>query len=99
MLSDGFLSAVRAIDYTSPVTKINVAVDRIPQFSSIPNSPDRDSVMPHHRCTIHLNCESMDLLEEAYRDAKDRGMKREYFSKKKIWEIESVFQGRSPASP
>ncbi len=72
-LGEDFLSSVRAIDYTSPVTKINAAVDRIPDFVAAPNSPNKDSVMPHHRATIHLNCESMDLLEDAYREAKDQG--------------------------
>ena len=25
--------------------------------------------MPHHRCTIHLNCESTEMLDRAYLDA------------------------------
>ncbi len=72
-LGKEFIEAVNSIDYTSPVTKINAAVNKIPQFTAIPNSPERDSVMPHHRCTIHLNCESTETLEKAYEDAAIRG--------------------------
>ena len=74
--------ALARIDYTSPVCKINIAVNRsanctncvctallrIPNFLADPNSsPNR--VMPHHRATIHLNCETSHLIEEAYRHA------------------------------
>ncbi len=75
-LGKEFLASVHAINYASPVTKINTAVNKIPQFTAIPNAPKRDSVMPHHQCTIHLNCESMQKLEEAYRDAAIRGKRR-----------------------
>ena len=30
-------------------------------------------VMPHHRATIHLNCENSEMLEQAYKDAKEEG--------------------------
>ncbi|XP_051946217.1 pyridine nucleotide-disulfide oxidoreductase domain-containing protein 2-like isoform X1 [Xyrauchen texanus] len=66
-LSESFIRAVDQIDYTSPVTKINVAVDRLPNFLAAPNSAD-GKPGPHHQCSIHLNCESVELLEEAYRE-------------------------------
>ncbi|KAK7479361.1 hypothetical protein BaRGS_00029439, partial [Batillaria attramentaria] len=55
-------------DFTSPVTKMNVAVDRVPNFTADPNIRDNEP-MPHHRCTIHLNCEDSALIHEAYLDA------------------------------
>ena len=66
-LPEDFTSGISNVDYTSPVTKINVAVDRIPNFKAAP-SPD-GAVLPHHRCTIHLNCENMDEIHTAYLDA------------------------------
>ncbi|KAK7110479.1 pyridine nucleotide-disulfide oxidoreductase domain-containing protein 2-like [Littorina saxatilis] len=60
--------AMEHVDYTSPVTKINVAVDRIPNFTADPNVRDKEP-MPHHRCTIHLNCEDSALIHDAYLDA------------------------------
>uniref|UniRef100_A0A9J8A3N1 Pyridine nucleotide-disulfide oxidoreductase domain-containing protein 2 n=1 Tax=Cyprinus carpio carpio TaxID=630221 RepID=A0A9J8A3N1_CYPCA len=62
-----FITAVDQIDYTSPVTKINVAVDKLPNFLAAPNSAD-GKPGPHHQCSIHLNCESVEVLEEAYRE-------------------------------
>ncbi|XP_036402776.1 pyridine nucleotide-disulfide oxidoreductase domain-containing protein 2 [Megalops cyprinoides] len=64
-----FAKAVSQIDYTSPVTKINVAVNRLPNFLAAPNTAD-GKPGPHHQCSIHLNCESVEVLEAAYRDAK-----------------------------
>ncbi|KAG7164129.1 Pyridine nucleotide-disulfide oxidoreductase domain-containing protein 2-like [Homarus americanus] len=45
-----------------------VAVKSLPDFKANPNNR-KDTVMPHHRCTIHLNCEKTQLLEEAFRQA------------------------------
>ena len=57
-------------DYKSPVTKINVAVNRLPNFLANPNNEkDAKEIQPHHRCTIHLNCENSKLLDEAFKDA------------------------------
>ena len=47
-LEPGFLRAVRNIDYTSPVTKINVAVNKLPNFTADPNTRGEEP-MPHHR--------------------------------------------------
>jgi phytoene dehydrogenase-like protein len=54
-LSEKFESHIRSIDYTSPVTKINVALSGLPNFSHhLPNA-DSGSPSPHHQCTIHIN--------------------------------------------
>ncbi|KAM9365880.1 pyridine nucleotide-disulfide oxidoreductase domain-containing protein 2 [Pholidichthys leucotaenia] len=66
-LSPEFIKAVDQIDYTSPVTKINVAVDKLPNFLASPTPDDKPG--PHHQCSIHLNCESVEVLEAAYKDA------------------------------
>ncbi|GFN80432.1 pyridine nucleotide-disulfide oxidoreductase domain-containing protein 2 [Plakobranchus ocellatus] len=59
---------LKQFDYISPVTKINVAVDRLPNFIADPNTSESDP-MPHHQCTIHLNCEDSSLIHDAYLDA------------------------------
>lgn len=66
-LSPEFIKAVDQIDYTSPVTKINVAVDKLPNFLAAPTPDGKPG--PHHQCSIHLNCESVEVLEDAYKDA------------------------------
>ncbi|XP_034408079.1 pyridine nucleotide-disulfide oxidoreductase domain-containing protein 2 [Cyclopterus lumpus] len=66
-LSPEFIKAVDQIDYTSPVTKINVAVDKLPNFLASPTQDDKPG--PHHQCSIHLNCESVELLETAYKES------------------------------
>lgn len=66
-LSEEFIKAVDQIDYTSPVTKINVAVDKLPNFLAMPTPDDKPG--PHHQCSIHLNCENVNILEAAYKDA------------------------------
>ncbi|XP_068183836.1 pyridine nucleotide-disulfide oxidoreductase domain-containing protein 2-like [Antennarius striatus] len=66
-LSPEFIKAVDQIDYTSPVTKINVAVDKLPNFQACPTPDDKPG--PHHQCTIHLNCDSVEAQETAYKEA------------------------------
>ncbi|KAG7261793.1 hypothetical protein CRUP_030645 [Coryphaenoides rupestris] len=66
-LSPEFSKAIDQFDYTSPVTKINVAVDKLPNFVAAP-TPD-GIPGPHHQCSIHLNCESVELLETAYKES------------------------------
>ena len=63
--------ALGGIDYTSPVCKINVAVDKIPNFLANPNIGP-DTVMPHHMATIHLNCEHTHMIEQAYQVRKEK---------------------------
>ncbi|KAL5021047.1 hypothetical protein ScPMuIL_000202 [Solemya velum] len=62
------LSDLKQFDFRSPVTKINVALDKIPNFVADPNVTD-NTPMPHHRCTIHINCENSELIHKAYMDA------------------------------
>ncbi|XP_033109774.1 pyridine nucleotide-disulfide oxidoreductase domain-containing protein 2-like [Anneissia japonica] len=62
-----FTEEVAKIDYTSPVTKINVAVDRVPDFLARPTPKNIPG--PHHGCTIHLNSESCHMIEDAYKVA------------------------------
>ncbi|OBS70270.1 hypothetical protein A6R68_01188, partial [Neotoma lepida] len=60
---------ISQLDTQSPVTKINVAVDRLPNFRAAPNVP-RGQPQPHHQCSIHLNCEDTLILHQAFEDAK-----------------------------
>ncbi|XP_065828221.1 pyridine nucleotide-disulfide oxidoreductase domain-containing protein 2-like [Oscarella lobularis] len=62
-LPEGFRKEISGIDYRSPVTKINVALDRLPSFATLPRPG------PHLACTIHLGCETMASLHGAYLDA------------------------------
>lgn len=48
---------------TSPV-----AVDRLPSFVAAPNAGD-GRPLPHHQCSIHLNCEDTHLLHRAFQEA------------------------------
>ncbi|XP_071827699.1 pyridine nucleotide-disulfide oxidoreductase domain-containing protein 2-like isoform X1 [Apostichopus japonicus] len=59
---------LKGFDSTSPVTKINVAVNKLPNFTALPNVSE-NVPGPHHSCTIHLNCESMNMINEAYSSA------------------------------
>ncbi|XP_055108808.1 pyridine nucleotide-disulfide oxidoreductase domain-containing protein 2 isoform X3 [Symphalangus syndactylus] len=69
-LPEEFLERISQLDTRSPVTKINVAVDRLPSFLAAPNAP-RGQPLPHHQCSIHLNCEDTLLLHQAFEDAVD----------------------------
>ena len=71
-----YRKALAGIDYTSPVCKINVAVNKIPNFLANPNTSP-DSIEPHHRCTIHLNCENSEMIEEAYQVITERNFLKE----------------------
>lgn len=44
-----------------------VAVDKLPNFLASPTPDDKPG--PHHQCSIHLNCESVEVLETAYKEA------------------------------
>jgi len=60
-----FLKAVNRIDYSSATVKINVALDRAPQFKALPGT----GVGPQHHGTMHI-CPDQDYIERAYDDAK-----------------------------
>ncbi|XP_016019725.2 pyridine nucleotide-disulfide oxidoreductase domain-containing protein 2 isoform X2 [Rousettus aegyptiacus] len=65
-----FTERISQLDTRSPITKINVAVDRLPDFLAAPGAP-KGQPLPHHQCSIHLNCEDTDLLHQAFEDAMD----------------------------
>ncbi|KAF4035868.1 Flavin containing amine oxidoreductase [Phytophthora infestans] len=52
----------------SASTKINVALDRLPNFSCFPNGGDGNVPMPNHYGTIHFE-DSLGQIEDAYLDA------------------------------
>ena len=64
-LSPEFVAAVRRIDYSSATVKINVALDRPPNFRCLPG----EGVGPQHHGTMHI-CPDLDYIERAYDDAK-----------------------------
>ncbi|KAM6347951.1 pyridine nucleotide-disulfide oxidoreductase domain-containing protein 2 [Alca torda] len=67
-LPKDFVHRIQQVDTRSPVTKINVAVDRLPSFLAAPNTRD-GRPLPHHQCSIHLNCEGTHLLHQAFTEA------------------------------
>ncbi|KAM9197009.1 pyridine nucleotide-disulfide oxidoreductase domain-containing protein 2 isoform 2-T2 [Dugong dugon] len=69
-LPEEFVGRISQLDTQSPVTKINVAIDRLPNFLAMPNAPGGQP-LPHHQCSIHLNCEDTCLLHQAFQDAMD----------------------------
>eukprot|EP00123_Amoebidium_parasiticum_P013836 comp22175_c0_seq1/m.32556 comp22175_c0_seq1/g.32556 ORF comp22175_c0_seq1/g.32556 comp22175_c0_seq1/m.32556 type:complete len:588 (-) comp22175_c0_seq1:636-2399(-) len=75
-LPGSFVKDVAAIDYTSPVFKLNVAFNKLPQFTAkalpYPADPSTapDPGSPYHRCTIHLGSESVKEIESAFSEAK-----------------------------
>jgi phytoene dehydrogenase-like protein len=64
-LPEDFLQAVRAIDYTSPALKINLALSELPDFKALPGK----QLGPQHKGTIHIS-PTMDYIEKAHDDAK-----------------------------
>ncbi|DBA01346.1 TPA: hypothetical protein N0F65_001585 [Lagenidium giganteum] len=65
----------------SASTKINVALDRLPNFRCLPNSGDGNTPMPHHRGTTHFE-ETMDQIEQAFLD-----VQHGYASKRPVIEM------------
>ena len=63
-LPDDFRHRISTIDFSTSVTKINVALDRLPSFTARPGH----AVGPQHCGTIHL-VSTMEEIEAAYRDA------------------------------
>lgn len=66
-MEDTFVKEVEQLDTISPVCKINVALDTLPNFSCMPTENGLPG--PQHRGTIHLGSETCEDIEEAYRDA------------------------------
>jgi phytoene dehydrogenase-like protein len=65
VLPPEFAAAIDRISYASASAKINVALERLPNFSALPGS----EAGPQHRGTVHL-CPDQDFIERAYDDAK-----------------------------
>ncbi|KAJ8770718.1 hypothetical protein K2173_021365 [Erythroxylum novogranatense] len=66
LLPDEFVRAIKNSDYSSGVTKINLAVERLPQFKSFKQNSE---VGPHHTATIRIGSESMEEIGSACQDA------------------------------
>lgn len=63
-LPEGFVEDVRAIDYRSPVVKINLALSELPDFIAAPGKTPG----PPHQGTIHI-APTMDYIERAFAEA------------------------------
>lgn len=65
-LPPDFVAQVKKIDYSSATVKINVALDRPPNWKA---KPSDGKVGPEHHGTMHV-CPDQDYIERAYDDAK-----------------------------
>lgn len=69
VLPHDFHKAIKCSDYRSATTKINLAVDRLPQFQCCNLShPDAG---PQHGGTIHIGPESIEEMHSAAQDAEN----------------------------
>jgi phytoene dehydrogenase-like protein len=66
-LPAALVAEVRALDMKSPVVKINLALDRLPQFRGCDEPGERGG--PEHRGTIHLGATDLDALERSFAEA------------------------------
>ncbi|KAM7529714.1 hypothetical protein LguiB_033124 [Lonicera macranthoides] len=67
VLPDDFRRAIKYSDYSSATTKINLALDQLPQFKCCKmNHPDAG---PQHVGTIHIGSESMEEIDSACQDS------------------------------
>ncbi|GLT80014.1 hypothetical protein SLA2020_514770 [Shorea laevis] len=67
ILPDDFIRAIKYSDYSSGTTKINLAVDKLPEFGCCKLS--HREAGPQHVGTIHLGSESMEEIDSACQDA------------------------------
>ncbi|XP_014509131.1 pyridine nucleotide-disulfide oxidoreductase domain-containing protein 2 [Vigna radiata var. radiata] len=67
VLPNDFVRAIKHSDYSSATTKINVAVDKLPEFRSC--KLDHPHAGPQHVGTIHIGSESMEYIHSACQDA------------------------------
>eukprot|EP01027_Heterolobosea_sp_BB2_P027017 GEZU01042188.1.p1 GENE.GEZU01042188.1~~GEZU01042188.1.p1 ORF type:complete len:495 (-),score=156.64 GEZU01042188.1:120-1604(-) len=73
VLPERFVRDLKSFDYTSATFKINLAVDRLPNFRAFPNDPhNANEPGPQHRGTIHL-VHSMAEIEAGYKEAYEHG--------------------------
>eukprot|EP01118_Nematostelium_gracile_P016372 TRINITY_DN675_c0_g1_i1.p1 TRINITY_DN675_c0_g1~~TRINITY_DN675_c0_g1_i1.p1 ORF type:complete len:560 (-),score=136.57 TRINITY_DN675_c0_g1_i1:551-2230(-) len=61
-----FSDRIKNLDWNSAVTKINVALDKLPNFKAYPTVNNQPG--PQHKGTIHL-CRDLAHIEESYREA------------------------------
>ncbi|XP_038971634.1 pyridine nucleotide-disulfide oxidoreductase domain-containing protein 2 [Phoenix dactylifera] len=66
-LPEDFVCVIKNSDYSSGTTKINLAVDKLPQFQCC--KPNLQVAGPQHIGTIHIGSESMEEIDLAYKDA------------------------------
>ncbi|XP_051140411.1 uncharacterized protein LOC127257908 isoform X8 [Andrographis paniculata] len=67
VVPDDFLQAIKNTDYSSATTKINLAVDKLPQFHCCKlNGGDAG---PQHMGTIHIGSESLEEIDSACQDS------------------------------
>ncbi|KAJ4912363.1 FAD/NAD(P)-binding oxidoreductase family protein [Raphanus sativus] len=69
VLPEKFVSAIKNSDYSSATTKINMAVDKLPQFQCCNTNHSRPG--PEHFGTIHIGAETMDEVHTACHDAEN----------------------------
>ncbi|XP_072988552.1 uncharacterized protein [Typha latifolia] len=67
LLPEDFLGAIKNLDYSSGTTKLNLAVDRLPQFHCCKGNLLEAG--PQHVGTIHIGSESMEEIDIANKDA------------------------------
>ena len=63
-LPEEFVRQVARINYDSASVKINLALDKLPDFSALPGS----QLGPQHKGTIHI-CPDLQYIEDAYADS------------------------------
>ncbi|CAN1166524.1 Pyridine nucleotide-disulfide oxidoreductase domain-containing protein 2 [Linum perenne] len=64
-----FTSSVKNTDYNSATTKINVAVDKLPQFEC--RKLSGSDVGTHHMGTVRIGGESLEAIEKACQEAEN----------------------------
>ncbi|XP_031255050.1 pyridine nucleotide-disulfide oxidoreductase domain-containing protein 2-like [Pistacia vera] len=67
VLQDDFILSIKHSDYSSGTTKINLAVNKLPQFSCCKLSHSDPG--PQHVGTIHIGSESMEEIDSACQEA------------------------------
>jgi phytoene dehydrogenase-like protein len=65
VLPEDLLRGIRALDFRSPVAKINLALDRLPGFAGRPGGV----AGPEHFGTIHVGAASLDDLDRSFEAA------------------------------
>ena len=67
-LPEEFARALETIDYRSPVAKINLALDALPEFVG---TDRRGALGPEHHGTIHIGASHLDALDASFAAAED----------------------------